>query len=908
MKTKINFFKRLYINSYSFLFKNKKVLLLGFLLITINLLFLGKFSRFLGTNISVPKSDFIEIQKTINWIYLIFTIVFIIILYNVIKLNYRLSRYWYFWTVYISVIYIFLRKSKYLDFHTINSFPLSWLNNLNLYYSDVIFLLPAFSLLVFLKNIFTKAKNNTPSIYLKEDLPLNGTDSVQNEKVIDKIVKSIDGFYPEVAFVIGINAKWGKGKTSFLNRLKKKLILKNKDLILFDFNAWQHQDEKTIINNFFGLLSEKLSKYNQNASDSIQKYLNSLLALEDNTYSKGLKQISQTLFSDTPSINSFYLNIQKNVKDTGKQIIVFVDDLDRLNKEEINEAIRLLRNIANFNNIIFICGLDRSYLERKGELEAGYLDKIFNLEINLPEQNEKNFLEALVNYIKKTSNNILDEKKKEKLIETLYYNKTENTNLANRFDPTHTQSIFSSKSNFPEISIDNVINVNTDNNVEKTSLNPSLFFDSIRDVKKFYNKLIFNLQILEKLSNINIYDYILFHLLIFKYPWMYELFNDKIISQWLTTQNGNELIFNNEKYKKVHSEIFSKTPLNNIDSIVINTVLDELFNKHRKGQEIRINQKRYLPIYLNNNIFNDSLNYSQIIEAIDNFKVEKLIEDIKNDDNEIEYLEDIKNQIIKRENLQNLKGFKELFLLINNNIIREISSTEIVSVLAWALNAESGINKKELKTLLNTIVFVKIDNRLGLFLRELNIHYTNNKGSELKIKSPHLIRNKNHSIEQLELIDKEYVKEKLITLFSNFLKETKNLSSVIDILHWCVEYSFTDLNFYLYYQEISNLFKEYLSENLKEFIEIGINNLDYNFLATIFSNENKDEIIQGAIKVSNSVGNLTQQFNPYKIKFIETGLNNFIDFLNKKSNDNLSKDIEKIIKNIEKDIENGISL
>ena len=167
MKTKINFFKDLYINSYSFLFKNKKIILLGFLLITINLLFLGKFSRFLGTNIGVPKNDFIEIQKTINWIYLIFTIAFIIILSNVIKLNYRLSKYWYFWTVYISLIYIFLRNNKHLDFHTINSFPLLWLNNLNLYYSDIIFLLPIFSLLVFLKNIFTMAKNNTPSIYLK---------------------------------------------------------------------------------------------------------------------------------------------------------------------------------------------------------------------------------------------------------------------------------------------------------------------------------------------------------------------------------------------------------------------------------------------------------------------------------------------------------------------------------------------------------------------------------------------------------------------------------------------------------------------------------------------------------------------------------------------------------------------
>ena len=82
-------------------------------------------------------------------------------------------------------------------------------------------------------------------------------------------------------------------------------------------------------------------------------------------------------------------------------MIVMIDDLDRLEKDEIYEVLRLIRNTAKFKNMIYIVAYDKEYicgtLGYKGILSPReYLMKIFQTEIRLPVFEESKLMELLV--------------------------------------------------------------------------------------------------------------------------------------------------------------------------------------------------------------------------------------------------------------------------------------------------------------------------------------------------------------------------------------------------------------------------------------------------------------------------------------------------------------------------------
>lgn len=118
-----------------------------------------------------------------------------------------------------------------------------------------------------------------------------------------------------------------------------------------------------------------------------------MLALVDNKYINFLKSITESIFNgDDNTIKRFYDDINEIIEKVDRKIIVFVDDIDRLNKNEILETLRILRNIADFKNVVFICGFDREYVVKQSQIDNHYLDKIFNLEISLTVQNQRGFV------------------------------------------------------------------------------------------------------------------------------------------------------------------------------------------------------------------------------------------------------------------------------------------------------------------------------------------------------------------------------------------------------------------------------------------------------------------------------------------------------------------------------------
>ena len=76
------------------------------------------------------------------------------------------------------------------------------------------------------------------------------------------------------------------------------------------------------------------------------------------------------------------------LNELGKPIVVFIDDTDRLQQDEILEVMKLIRNTADFSNMFYIVTFDKEYVVRTINSiivePALYLKKIFQLELKFP--------------------------------------------------------------------------------------------------------------------------------------------------------------------------------------------------------------------------------------------------------------------------------------------------------------------------------------------------------------------------------------------------------------------------------------------------------------------------------------------------------------------------------------------
>lgn len=255
--------------------------------------------------------------------------------------------------------------------------PLSRFQTLK--YLDIVYVPWIFNLLSIL--FFNPAQLNKESQFI-EDAPLEDkdTDELKYEDYCKRIAGKINDSEFKRSFAIGITGEWGTGKSSFMTLIKRHL----KDQIIFDFNPWISQDSKGITSDFFNSLSSHLSLYHSSISKEILRYGHSLMEQVDNNIISSLN-----IFDKSASLTEQFKNINSILKKVNKQVVVFMDDIDRLDETEVSEVIKLIRNTANFHNIVFIVAYDRNYLiesiskinKHRSEF---FLEKIFQLEISLP--------------------------------------------------------------------------------------------------------------------------------------------------------------------------------------------------------------------------------------------------------------------------------------------------------------------------------------------------------------------------------------------------------------------------------------------------------------------------------------------------------------------------------------------
>lgn len=186
------------------------------------------------------------------------------------------------------------------------------------------------------------------------------------------------------SYAIGITGEWGVGKTTFLNLLKGEISGKAE---LLEFNPWMCRSPEQVTNDFFASLRHQLSAKHSTLSKSIKeyaKYINNFTLEPHKAFG-----IELTIPIREDSLYEKKRNLSEKFSNLPRPVVVIIDDIDRLEREEVFEVLRLIRNTADLNNTIYLVAYDKEYvttvLEEKNIKDASsYLEKIFPVEVHLP--------------------------------------------------------------------------------------------------------------------------------------------------------------------------------------------------------------------------------------------------------------------------------------------------------------------------------------------------------------------------------------------------------------------------------------------------------------------------------------------------------------------------------------------
>ena len=201
------------------------------------------------------------------------------------------------------------------------------------------------------------------------------------------------------SLAIGISGNWGSGKTSFLKSMQKQM---NADYRVVTFNPWTCTDKEQIISQFFALMRDQTENNDESLQDAIQKYRDIVLDADIHPVLTFLAKILP-LNKKEETLDLLKEKIEEAITTDGsKPFAIFIDDLDRLEGNELFEVLRLIRITANFRNVVFIVAYDRDYIcnvlnESKNIKRAEeYIQKIFHLEVSLPKFEDETLLDVFI--------------------------------------------------------------------------------------------------------------------------------------------------------------------------------------------------------------------------------------------------------------------------------------------------------------------------------------------------------------------------------------------------------------------------------------------------------------------------------------------------------------------------------
>lgn len=259
-------------------------------------------------------------------------------------------------------------------------------------------------------------------------------------KVAEELIsKAIDESY-----VIGLNSAWGNGKTSSINMIVNAI---SDRAMVVNYNPWIYTNQNAMLNGMYDSMADVLHKEistNSPPKNWIQqKILNNkirrswrkrnsygalstrdtvgtllrdhaeITGLFNESAGKGAAAIGNLLSKD--SLAKIRESIEKKIKSTGKRMIIIIDDVDRLDPDEIFKVFKFVKAIGDFRGVTYLISFDdievakslnKRFAETDSDSRAGsrYIEKIIQVPLHLPAINQQILDKILFDEIEKIFN------------------------------------------------------------------------------------------------------------------------------------------------------------------------------------------------------------------------------------------------------------------------------------------------------------------------------------------------------------------------------------------------------------------------------------------------------------------------------------------------------------------------
>lgn len=208
-------------------------------------------------------------------------------------------------------------------------------------------------------------------------------DILNRDIIINQIYYNIVGSRANNSFVLAINGEWGSGKTTLINNVKKKL--NNDYIIIDDFDPWVYDSQQSMLMEMLNkILKSANVKYNSFENRKLIKRIVDIIFKKigiDNT-------ISDVFIGDINSIEEIKEEIDLFLKVNNKNIVFFIDNIERANADNIIFLFKLIGRVFDLKKITYVICYDKKRLNTifsdKLKIDYRYLEKIIQVEIAVP--------------------------------------------------------------------------------------------------------------------------------------------------------------------------------------------------------------------------------------------------------------------------------------------------------------------------------------------------------------------------------------------------------------------------------------------------------------------------------------------------------------------------------------------
>ncbi len=234
----------------------------------------------------------------------------------------------------------------------------------------------------------------------------------------ERVAKSILNYESKESLVISIEGEWGSGKTTFINFFKE--LIKNRtsnNNFMYEFihfNPWLITNTEQVVKLFFEELQKvilsnsvdaKVKEFKKDFKRFTSYFVPDDISIGINS-TKVKYNIAKLFKSETKTLEELKRDINSYLSQLSVKIIIVIDDIDRLTDAETEHIFRLVKGVADFDNLVYILSYDKAIVSQslekfKSENGQRYLEKIIHYPLTIPKAHKVTIKKMLLDEFKR---------------------------------------------------------------------------------------------------------------------------------------------------------------------------------------------------------------------------------------------------------------------------------------------------------------------------------------------------------------------------------------------------------------------------------------------------------------------------------------------------------------------------